>query len=41
MVNKGDRGEHDGILMAHETDVPLLQDAFSSRWGDCWEDALD
>ena len=35
-----DMGEHDGIFMAHETDVPL-RDAVSSRWGDCWEDGLD
>jgi len=40
MVDRGDRGEHDGIFMARETDVQV-RDAFPSRWGDCWGDALD
>ena len=34
MMDMGDRGEHDGIFMAHETDVSL-RDAFPSRWRDC------
>jgi len=33
MRGKGDLGEHAGIYMAHETDVPLMMDAFPSGWG--------
>ncbi len=40
MRGKGDLGELAGLYMAHETDVPM-RDAFPSRWGDCWGDALD
>ncbi len=40
MVDRGDIGEHDGIFMAHETNIPV-RDAFPSRWGYCWGDALD
>ncbi len=36
----GDVGEHAGLFMVHETDVPL-RDAFTSRWGDFLGDALD
>ncbi len=38
-MDKGDRGKHDGMFMAHETDVPLRV-AFPSRWGACWGDSL-
>jgi hypothetical protein len=40
MVERGDKGEYDGIFMAHETDAPL-RDAFPSGWGIYWGDALD
>jgi hypothetical protein len=40
MRGMGDRGEHTGLFMAHETDVPM-KDAFPSRWEVCWGDALD
>jgi hypothetical protein len=36
----GDMGEHAGLFMAHETDVPM-GDAFPSRREDSWGDALD
>ena len=34
MRGRGDVGEHAGLYMAHETDVPM-RDAFPSGWGDC------
>ncbi len=40
MRGRADEGHHDGLFMAHETDVPIRA-AFPSRWGDCWGDALD
>ena len=40
MRGRDDLGEHAGLYMAHETDVPM-RDAFPSGWRDCWMDALD
>jgi hypothetical protein len=39
MRGRGDMGEHAGLYMAHETDFPM-RDAFPSRWGGYWGDAL-
>jgi len=35
MRGKRDRGEHTGLFMAHETDVPM-RFAFPLGWGDYW-----
>jgi len=40
MMGMGDMEEHAGLFMLHETDAPM-RDAFPSRWGDSWGDALD
>ena len=40
MHEKADGREVDGVLMAHETDVPL-RDAFPNGWVDAVWDALD
>ncbi len=40
MQERVDDGEFDGVLMAHETDVPL-RDTFPNGWEDGGKDALE
>ena len=40
MLGRADAYEHVGLWMAHEADVPP-RDAFLTRLGDSWGDALD